>query len=80
MKTNSYYKKQLAKFSIGQQVEVYSLIGCKDFIGIKTIDDIAPMNSSPDALPMIWFKEGGGAHHVGAIAKLSKARIEELNK
>lgn len=73
-KPNSYWLKKIAKFSVGEKVEVYSLMGCKDFIGIKTIKCIEPMNSSPKQLPMIYFVEGGGCHHIGAIAKIKESK------
>lgn len=61
------------EIKIGDKVRVSSLIGRMEFTGIKTIEDIAPMNNVSGDL--LWFEEGGGCHHPKAVEVLNEKNI-----
>jgi len=62
---NWEHPKKTEKFEVGQNVKVYALMNPRrDLKGIETIKAIGPMyGGGPD---MLWFENGGGAHHPDA--------------
>lgn len=70
-KTDVQYNKMAQQLKVGDKVNVYGLIGCRNFIAVKTVKNIGPTNSSPGSIQMVWFEEGGGAWHPGAVEKVN---------